>query len=106
MERLPPDLERVGDHLVAAAERTIVARRHRAFLLARTGATGVAALLAAAVLLPGTLGPATRGQGDLAMVRARHLAVPLGCDQPRGRQAALPICAAGDRLRPGRPHRW
>ena len=106
MDRLPPDLEHVGEHLVAAAERTIVVRRHRVFLLARTCATGIAALLAAAVLLPGTLGPAVRDDGDLAFVSARHVAVPLGCDQPRGRHAALPACAAGDPLRIGRPRRW
>lgn len=106
MDQLPPDLEHVGDHLVAAAERTIVVRRHRVLLLARTCATGLAALLAAAVLLPGALGPGMREHGDLALVSARHVAVPLGCDQPRGRQAALPACAAGDPLRTGRPRRW
>jgi hypothetical protein len=106
MDRLPPDLDHVGDRLVSAAERTIVARRHRSFLLARICATGLAALIAAAVLLPGTLDPAVRKHGDLAFVPARHAAVPLGCDQPRGRQAALPACVAGDPLRIGRPRRW
>jgi hypothetical protein len=106
MDRLPPDLEHVGDHLVAAAGRRIAARRHRAFLLARTGATAVAAVLAAAALLPGTLGPAMRAHGDLAMAPGRQPAVPLGCDQPRGRHAAPPVCAAGEPIRPGRPRRW
>jgi hypothetical protein len=104
MERLPPDLEHVGDHLVAAAERTIVVRRRRAALVARTAATVVAAVIATAALLPGGLGPGVRRDGDLAM--APHVAIPVGCDQPRGRQATLPVCGTGDPLRIGRPRRW
>jgi hypothetical protein len=106
MERLPSDLDRVGDDLVAAAERAIVARRRRAGLAARTAATGVAALIAAAALLPGALGPGTRAPSDLALVRAPAVAVPVGCDQPRSRRVVLPACAAGDPIRLGRPRRW
>jgi hypothetical protein len=106
MERLPPDLERIGEHLVAGAERAVAARRRRTLLLTRAGATGIAALLAGATLLPGALGPAERPAGGLTLVGVPSAAVPVACDGPRGRHAAPPACSAGEPIRIGRPRRW
>jgi hypothetical protein len=106
MERLSPDLERVGDQLVAAAERAVAGRRRRWTRLARAGAAGLGALVVAAALLPSALGPAERSGADIAFVRATTVALPVACDQPRGGRATLPACAAGDPLRIGRPRRW
>jgi hypothetical protein len=103
---LPPDLERVGDEIVAAAARDLAARRHRRGLAARTAGTVIAAVLAGAVLLPAALGPSTRGPllartAPLGFVPAQ----PTACDQPGGR-VTLPACLASDPVRIGRPRRW
>jgi hypothetical protein len=107
--RLPPDLDRVGDHLVAAAERMLAARRRRHRLIARTASTGVAALLALAALAPAGLGPGLRDDGQLLLARAPSVeppGLPAACDQPRGGRLTLPACAAGEPIRLGRPRRW
>lgn len=108
--QLPPDLERVGDDLVAAAERDLAARRRRRSLIVRMGGTAVAAILAGAVLLPAALGPSTRGRGPLfARTAALNVVVPSQpavCDLPRGARVTLPVCVAGDPVRIGRPRRW
>jgi hypothetical protein len=104
-EPLPPDLERVGDQLVAAAERDLAARRRRRALTARMAVTAVAAVLAGAVLLPAALGPSTRVPAIARTAFADLPAQPAGCDQP-GPAVRLPACMAGDPLRIGRPRRW
>jgi hypothetical protein len=105
---LPPDLERVGDDLAAAAARALAARRRRRRLLARIASTAGAALVAAAWLVPGALGPAGRAS-DLLLARAPTIetpGLPVACDQPRGGRLALPACATGEPIRVGRPRRW
>jgi hypothetical protein len=105
--RLPPDLVRVGDDLVAAAERTLQARRARRRMLARTAATSLAALAALTALVPAALGPATRGaNAGLVVVQLEPPGLPAACDQPRGGRLLLPACAAGEPIRLGRPRRW
>jgi hypothetical protein len=107
--RLPPDLDRVGDHLVVAAERILAARRRRQRLIARTAGTGVAALLASAALAPAGLSPAIRSGGELLLARTASFeppGLPAACDQPRGGRLTLPACAAGEPIRLGRPRRW
>lgn len=107
--RLPPDLDHVGDHLVAAAERILAARRRRQRLIARTASTGAAALLALAALAPAHLSPGLRDGDDVLLARATSFeppGLPAVCDQPRGGRLTLPACAAGEPIRLGRPRRW
>jgi hypothetical protein len=103
--RLPPDLERVGDDLVAAAERSLAARGARRRLIGRTAATSLVALAALTALVPAALGPANRGDGVI-MVEVQPPGLPAACDLPRGARLALPACAAGEPIRLGRPRRW
>jgi hypothetical protein len=105
-EPLPPDLERVGDDLVAAASRDVATRRHRRGLAARTVGTLVAAVLSGALLLPAALGPSMRNP-LLARTDALEAvpAQPTACDLPGGR-VTLPACTPGDPMRIGRPRRW
>jgi hypothetical protein len=95
--QLPPDLSRLGDQLARATERRLAARRHRADLLARVAATGVAAALALAVLYPGALGSADRSSDVLRFATAGASYQPTACDQPRGATfaAARPCAAPG-----------
>jgi hypothetical protein len=102
--QLPPDLERVGDELVAAAARAADARRHRRGLAGRLAATAVTAVLAGAGLVPAALGPAERASEVL--LAGSTPALPAACDQPRGGRVTLPACSAGDPMRIGRPRRW
>jgi hypothetical protein len=102
--RLPPDLERVGDELIAAVARSVQARRRRRRVAARSVLTGLAALAAAAAFAPAGLAPSTGGGADPLL--ARVPAVPAACDQPTGGRLALPVCAAGDPVPLGRPRRW
>jgi hypothetical protein len=107
--RLPPDLDRVGDQLVAAAARDVAARRRRRRLIARTASTAVAALIALAALIPAGLNPAVRSGAGLLLARAPAVeppGLPAACDQPRGGRLSLPACAAGEPIRLGRPRRW
>jgi hypothetical protein len=107
--RLPPDLERVGDDLVAAAAHALAARRRRHRLLARIASTGVAALIAVAALAPTALDPVARSTSELLLARAPTFTppgLPAACDQPRGGRLSLPACAAGEPIRLGRPRRW
>jgi hypothetical protein len=107
--RLPPDLERVGDDLVAAATRSLAARRTRRRRLARTASTGVAALVSLAALIPAALGPAELNPSRVLLARATGIeppGLPVVCDQPRGGRISLAVCAAGEPIRLGRPRRW
>jgi hypothetical protein len=106
---LPPDLERVGDDLVAAAARALAARGRRRRLLARTASTAIVAVIAAAALVPARLGPAAHNGSDVLLARAASIqppGLPAACDQPRGGRLSLPACAAGEPIRLGRPRRW
>lgn len=105
--RLPPDLERVGDDLVAAAERALARRHARRRLLARIAATSVAAVAALSALVPAALGPAIRGGASASLlVQVEPPGLPVACDLPRGGRLSLPACAAGEPIRLGRPRRW
>jgi hypothetical protein len=107
--RLPPDLDRVGDQLVAAAERSFAARGRRRRLTARIASTAVAALVALAALIPAGLNPAVRSGAALLLARAPAVeppGLPAACDQPRGGRVSLPACAAAEPIRLGRPRRW
>jgi hypothetical protein len=78
MSDLPPDLARLGDDLIAAAQRSTARReRRRRFAIAVAGGA-----LAFAALTPAALGPAQREVilGDTAAVST----TAPGCDHPRG----------------------
>ncbi len=79
---LPPDLSRIGDEIVAAAHRTIGARRRRAMLAAR-GAVCVAAALLVAAGVPAMVGPAERTTERLLMASSGEGERRPGCDRPR-----------------------
>jgi hypothetical protein len=105
--RLPPDLARVGDDLVAAAERAVARRHARRRLIARLAATSVAAVAALTALVPAALGPANRGGTSASLfVRVEPPGLPVACDLPRGGRLSLPACLAGEPIRLGRPRRW
>ncbi len=87
-EQLPPDLSRLGDELVLAMRRR-ADRRRQAFT------TGVAAMLAVAVLasaeLRGAAAPPPSPSDAVAVTVYR----PVACDQPRGATfAAVRPCAS------------
>lgn len=63
-DRLPPDLALLGDHITAAAERNLQARRRRVDRLGWLVSGPIVAVLAVAMLAPGALGPAQQA-GDL-----------------------------------------
>jgi hypothetical protein len=88
-DRLPEDLERLGEQLTAAAGHTLSRRRRRADLRRRVTTSGVIGALAFAVLTPGALEPGLRDLGSLAVA-----AEPLACDQPRGARFSMPACNA------------
>jgi hypothetical protein len=90
MMALPPDLERLGAQLAAAAGSTRDARRRRTERRRRVARAGVVGALAFALLTPGPLGS---GMRDLAGTRlARASFSSLGCDHPRGATFRLPAC--------------
>jgi peptidoglycan/LPS O-acetylase OafA/YrhL len=100
---LPPDLDRLGDQLAAAAERELAARRRRRQLPARLAAIAVAAVIAPAALAPGGLSSADGTPAAHPMLLA---ATPVWCDPPRGGQFAIPACQPQPPITPGRPRRW
>jgi hypothetical protein len=83
---LPPDLARLGDHLVDAARRATRERRAQRRRFALAALTGA---LAFAALTPAALGPAHR---ELRLAAVPAEAVPAGCDQPRGVRFTLVSC--------------
>jgi hypothetical protein len=99
MASLPPDLDRLGDQLMAAAARTRDKRSRRGEQRRRLTVAGVVGAIAFAVLTPGELGPAIR---DLTLANAT--VVPPGCELPRGSGFMLPRCKAARAARPHRPY--
>lgn len=80
---LPPDLSRIGDEIVAAAHRTIGARRRRVMLALRAAVCVAAALLVAAGV-PSMVGPAERTTERLLLVSSGGEGERRpGCDRPR-----------------------
>jgi hypothetical protein len=109
--RLPPDLDRVGDALTAGAARSLAARQRRNALLGRLAVAGIGGALAFAALTPAALGPAQRTHGTLELLLARtdpaaQIAVPRGCDEPRGGRVTLAACVTGEPMVLSRPRRW
>jgi hypothetical protein len=98
MTELPPDLSRLGDELARAAARRAVERRRRRDRLARLAATGVAAVLAMAVLFPAAIDRAGSGAQTFRSAAARVIYVPSACAQPRGATfaAARPCASPGE----------
>jgi hypothetical protein len=97
---LPPDLNRLGDQLAAAAAGTRDKRRRHAELRRRLAVAGITGAIAFAVLTPASLGPAIR---DFTLASA---VVRPGCDHPRGSGFMLPRCEAARAARPHRPYAW
>jgi hypothetical protein len=102
MASLPPDLDRLGDRLAAAAAGTRDKRRRRAELRRRLAIAGIGGAIAFAALTPAQLGPAIR---DFTLAGAVTVARP-GCEHPRGSGFMLPRCEAADPARPHRPYAW
>jgi len=102
MGSMPPDLNRLGDQLAAAAARTRDRRDRRAEQRRRFATAGVVGALAFVALTPAPLGPALR-EFTLANV---SVVVPPGCETPRGSGFMLPRCEAADAAVPHRPYAW
>jgi|SRR5689334_11695733 len=101
MASLPPDLDRLGDQIAAAAARTRDRRGRRAEQRRRFATAGVVGALAFVALTPAPLGPALR---EFAL--ANVSVVPPGCETPRGSGFMLPRCEAADAAVPHRPYAW
>ena len=82
---LPPELDRLGDRLVAAARRTSARRERRR----RFAVAGVIGALAFAALTPASLDPAHR---PFQTAAAAERFAPQGCDQPRGARFTMASC--------------
>ena len=111
MGQLPPDLDRLGDQLAAAAARSLAARRRRTALVARLAATAVVAVLAFTAFAPARLGPGAvteRGRALLALasVTVSDPPVPIACDQPRGGRLLLAACRPAPAVTRGRARRY
>jgi hypothetical protein len=85
MSALPPELDRLGDALASAAQRTLDTRQRRA-ARRRMASVGLIAALAAAALTPGPLGSAQRVVRDvqIASAPAMYNTNSGVCGQPRG----------------------
>jgi hypothetical protein len=102
---LPPDLRRLGDEIVAAAERDLRSRRRRRAASLTCAAAALAALMVGAGV-PGVLAPAER-TGDapaIALAAAPPEHRP-GCDLPRTATFAYPAAClrAREARRPAGP---
>jgi len=104
---LPPDLSRLGDQLLTAAQRRIASRRRRAELLARLASAGIAGALLFAMLTPGPLGPADRGEGPAFASAPAAAQVAADCDQPRlATYVSSSPCAGSSLVVLRRAHAW
>jgi hypothetical protein len=101
MVPLPPDLDRLGEQLAAAAARTRDKRRRRDEQRRRLALVGVVGAIAFAVLTPGPLGPAVR-----EFTLADAIVVPPGCETPHGSGFMLERCEPAPAARPHRPYAW
>lgn len=96
---LPPDLDRLGDQLVAAARQTSARRERRR----RLAVAGVVGALAFAGLNPAVLSPADRAPVVLEAAAGEGYAPP-GCDHARGARFTLAACDGPVVLH--RPRAW
>lgn len=91
-----PDLERLGDHLAAAAARALAARARRQLRARRVAVTAATVAVAFAALA--TIGPSPLGPGErpaLGELLARlgpdeASALSRACDQPGGLRLSRP----------------
>jgi hypothetical protein len=102
MASLPPDLDRLGDRLAAAAAGTRDKRRRQSEQRHRLAVAGTIGAIAFAVLTPSQLGPAMR---TFALANAAPV-VPPGCEHLRGSGFMLRRCAAAPAAQPHRPYAW
>jgi hypothetical protein len=102
MDPLPPDLDRLGEQLAAAAGHARDKRRRRSDQRRRMTTAGIVGAIAFAVLTPTQLGPAVR---EFTLAQAA-VAVPPGCEHPRGSGFMLPRCDLAEPARPHRPYAW
>jgi hypothetical protein len=102
MASLPPDLDRLGEQLAAAAGRTRDRRGRRAEQRRRFATAGVVGALAFVALTPAPLGPALR---EFTLANVLTVAPP-GCETPRGAGFMLPRCERADAAVPHRPYAW
>jgi len=100
---MPPELDRLGEQLAAAAGRTLQIRRRRSDRRRRMATAGVIGVIAFAVLTPAELGPAIRtlSGASLASTTERPW-----CDLPRGTGFRLERCKPADAAVPHRPYAW
>ena len=98
---MPPDLDRLGEQLAAAAGHTLENRRRRSHRRRRMAAAGVISVIAFAVLMPAQLGPAIRtlSGASLASTTERPW-----CELPRGTGFRLERCKPADAAVPHRPY--
>ena len=102
MASLPPDLDRLGDQLAAAAGRAREQRHRRAEQRRRLATAGVVGALAFVALTPAPLSPALR---EFTFANVLPV-VPPGCETPRGSGFMLPRCEPADAAVPHRPYAW
>jgi hypothetical protein len=108
-EQLPSDLSRLGDEIVAAAERDVRARRRRVALLARGTVAALAALIVMAGV-PRALAPADRAGEPLVLAAILSSSVEAdrrpACDHPRSATFTNPRpCGLGEDARTLALHR-
>jgi hypothetical protein len=108
--RLPPDLDRLGDQLAAAAARAHAGRRRRMALAARLAATAAAAVVALTAFAPARLGPAADPSGVRALLATAVVPDPpsirIACDQPRGGRLVIADCGPAPAITRGRAGRY
>jgi hypothetical protein len=100
---IPPDLDRLGDQLASAAERTRDRRCRRSEQRRRLTTAGVVGAIAFAALTPAELGPAIR---TFTGARLAAVAEPPGCDHSRGSGFMLARCERASAAVSHRPYAW
>ena len=98
---MPPDLDRLGERLAAAAAHTLEKRRRRSELRRRMATAGIIGGIAFAVLTPAQLGPAVRTLSGASLASATERP---WCDLMRGTGYRLERCAPADAAVPHRPY--
>jgi hypothetical protein len=102
MASMPPDLDRLGEQLAAAAGRTATERRRRRERRRRVATAGLVGAIAFAVLTPAPLGPAIHSLTHTTLAAAASDVSP-GCEYPRGSGYLLQRCIPTPSVMPRRP---
>jgi hypothetical protein len=100
---MPPDLDRLGERLAAAAGHTLEKRRRRSELRRRLATAGVVGGIAFAVLTPAQLGPAIRTLSGASLASAAERP---WCEHLRGTGFRLQRCTPAEPAVPHRPYAW